>query len=57
MIDREIYAKALDEIQWLRTLLAAERFMHDRLRDRVEGRAQTDEPATRGARKHLRVVR
>lgn len=36
MIDRDQFSKALDEIRDLRALLAGERFMHDRLRKRIE---------------------
>jgi hypothetical protein len=39
MIDREEFSKALEEIRHLRALLAAERFLHDRLRRSVEAQA------------------
>jgi hypothetical protein len=38
MVDREQFAKALEEIRDLRAALAAERFLHDRLRDQVKAR-------------------
>lgn len=39
MINRDEFSKALEEIRDLRARLAAERFMHDRLRGAIEAQA------------------
>lgn len=40
MIDRDQFAEALEEIRDLRASLAAERFLHDALRSKVEAHGE-----------------